>query len=228
MIPTHNSHLFTTKACAFFETRARVASPASARGRCGPYREPMTILVDQARWPWRGTTWCHLVTDNDLDELHEFAGVLGCRRVGFQGDHYDIDIDMRRIAVQRGAVECDSRELVRRLKAAGLRLRPSAYQKWQLDYRIEATLDDAAWQRLRGRHAHVARIIDLEPGLDGFHQQASGCFVLKRGEAEAVALHGRGQLPASIERPALGLYVRHDHRGEWSVESFSPAPTREG
>lgn len=197
-------------------------------GPLAPYREQMTILVDQARWPWRGTTWCHLVTDSDLDELHEFAGALGCRRVGFQGDHYDIDIDTRRIAVQHGALECDSRELVRRLKAAGLRLRPSAYVKWELDYRIDAAVDDRAWKDLRARHPHLARIGDLEPDLHGFHREASGCFVLKRGDAEAVALHGQGQLSASIENPVLGVYVRHDHRGAWSVESFSPAPSREG
>ncbi len=221
MILAHNSTVLRRTALTLTER-------TGAQGRCALYREPMTILVDQARWPWRGTTWCHLVTDHDLDELHEFAGALGCRRVGFQGDHYDIDIETRGVAIQSGALECDSRELVRRLKAAGLRLRPSAYLKWELDYRIDALLDDETWQQLRARHPHLARVIDLEPGLDGFHHRANGCFVLKRGEAEAVALHGHGQLHSSIENPTLGVFVRHDHRGEWSVESFSPAPSREG
>ncbi|MDW3176647.1 MAG: DUF4031 domain-containing protein [Acidimicrobiia bacterium] len=188
----------------------------------------MAILVDQARWPWRGTTWCHLVSDSHLDELHDFAGVLGCRRVSFQGDHYDIDIDTRRIAVEIGAIECDSRELVRRLKAAGLRLRPSGYVKWELDYRIDSAVDDDVWSALVGRHPHVNRVVDLEPGLDGFHRDATGCFVLKRGDAEAVAVHGQGELHTGIENPTLGVFVRHDRFGAWSVESFSPAPSREG
>ncbi|MGI9606969.1 MAG: DUF4031 domain-containing protein [Acidimicrobiales bacterium] len=97
----------------------------------------MAILVDQARWPWRGTTWCHLVSDEHLDELHEFAAGLGCRRIGFQGDHYDIDVVTRSLALELGAEACDSRELVRRLRGAGLRLRPSAFEKWSLHARFD-------------------------------------------------------------------------------------------
>lgn len=83
----------------------------------------MAILVDDARWAWRGARWAHLVSDESHDELHEFALAIGKRRLGFQGDHYDVDeVDQVR-AVEHGAHLVDSRTLVRRLRAAGLRVR---------------------------------------------------------------------------------------------------------
>ena len=87
---------------------------------------PVTVLVDEARWLWRGRRWCHLVSDKSLGELHAFAARLGVPRRAFQGDHYDLHEDLRRDAVANGAAEVPSRELVVRLRAAGLRLSPAA------------------------------------------------------------------------------------------------------
>lgn len=81
----------------------------------------MTILVDRAIWPWRGRKWAHLVSDESYDELHEFAARLEIPRRAFQGDHYDIPEDYRERALELGAQPVDARELVRRLRAAGLR-----------------------------------------------------------------------------------------------------------
>src|SRR4029453_18316406 len=96
----------------------------------GPRR--VTVLVDEARWPWRGERWAHLCSDASVAELHDFAEALGVRRVSFQGDHYDVDAAKRSEAVAAGAVPVDSRELVRRVRAAGL-LRRSvrAQYRWQ-------------------------------------------------------------------------------------------------
>jgi hypothetical protein len=85
----------------------------------------VTVLVDQPRWWWRGRRWCHLVSDRSLAELHEFADDAGIPRRGFQGDHYDVPEEHRDRVVAAGAVEVDSRELVRRLRDAGLRLSPA-------------------------------------------------------------------------------------------------------
>lgn len=90
----------------------------------------MAVLVDEARWPWRGRRWAHLVSDTDLDELHDFASALGLPRRAFQGDHYDIPEQLRVVALERGAQAVASRELVRRLRRAGLRL--SAVERRQL------------------------------------------------------------------------------------------------
>jgi Protein of unknown function (DUF4031) len=86
----------------------------------------MTILVDEARWWFRGRKWCHLVSDVSLDELHAFADEVGLPRRGFQGDHYDVPEEYRPQVVAAGAVEVESRELLRRLRGAGLRLSPAA------------------------------------------------------------------------------------------------------
>jgi len=86
---------------------------------------PVAVLVDEPRWWWRGRKWCHLVSDESLEELHDFAAGLGIPRRAFQGDHYDVPEEHRDEVVHAGAVEVESRELVRRLRAAGLRLSPA-------------------------------------------------------------------------------------------------------
>jgi hypothetical protein len=86
----------------------------------------MTILVDEPRWWFEGRKWCHLVSDESLDELHDFADRVGMPRRGFQGDHYDVPEEYRSRVVEAGAVTVESRELLRRLRAAGLRLSPAA------------------------------------------------------------------------------------------------------
>lgn len=85
----------------------------------------MALLVDQAIWHWRGRRWAHLVSDHSHEELHAFAVELGLELRWFQGDHYDIPADVREEALALGAEAVDARELVRRLRAAGLRQRRS-------------------------------------------------------------------------------------------------------
>ncbi|TAK71309.1 MAG: DUF4031 domain-containing protein [Actinomycetota bacterium] len=83
----------------------------------------MTILVDGANWEWRGQLWAHLVSDSSLAELHDFAARLGVPEKGFGGDHYDVPASVRDDAIALGAVPVSSRELMTRLRAAGLRRR---------------------------------------------------------------------------------------------------------
>ncbi len=85
----------------------------------------MAILIDEARWWHRGHRWCHLVSDESFDELHEFAAANGIPRRGFHGDHYDIPEEYRDGLIDAGAAAVDSRELLRRLRAAGLRVSPA-------------------------------------------------------------------------------------------------------
>ena len=82
----------------------------------------MAILVDDAVWPFRGERWAHLVSDASYEELHVFVGMLGVPHRAFQGDHYDLPERLRPAALALGAQAVSSRELVRRLRAAGLRL----------------------------------------------------------------------------------------------------------
>ncbi len=88
----------------------------------------MAILIDQAQWPWRDWLWCHMVSDVSVEELKEFADSLGIPEKGFQGDHVDVPEHMRQIAIERGAREVSSREILAALYGAGIRKRPHERQ----------------------------------------------------------------------------------------------------
>jgi Protein of unknown function (DUF4031) len=81
------------------------------------------IYVDRPTWPARGRLWSHLVSDVSYAELHTFAEMLGAPRRGFERDHYDVPDQLFPVAVWLGARVVTSREIVRRLLAAGLRHR---------------------------------------------------------------------------------------------------------
>jgi Protein of unknown function (DUF4031) len=82
----------------------------------------VAVLIDTPVWPWRGRKWSHLVSDVSYDELHDFvAAELGIPRRAFQGDHYDVPEDLYDVAVAAGAQPVGARELLSRLRAAGLR-----------------------------------------------------------------------------------------------------------
>jgi hypothetical protein len=88
----------------------------------------MAILVDSAVWPYRGRLWAHLVSDESYAELHAFAARLGVPRRAFQDDHYDVPADLRDLAISLGAEQLTAGELVRRLRATGLRRPPGSEQ----------------------------------------------------------------------------------------------------
>lgn len=81
------------------------------------------ILIDEPVWPAHGTVWAHLVSDSSLAELHAFAEAAGIPERGFDNDHYDVPLERWDELVARGAVPVTGRELLRRLQAAGLRVR---------------------------------------------------------------------------------------------------------
>lgn len=75
----------------------------------------MTIYVDNVKVKWAGCEWCHLVADT-LDELHNFASQIGLRRQWFQSSasypHYDIKLEVRKRAIQLGAVPGTRRQII--------------------------------------------------------------------------------------------------------------------
>lgn len=83
----------------------------------------MAVYVDPPNWPGHGRYWSHLVSDLSYDELHAFAARLGVPERAFERDHYDIPATRYEDAVRLGAIPIGSKELVRRLIAAGLRRR---------------------------------------------------------------------------------------------------------
>lgn len=82
----------------------------------------MAILIDDPLWPAHGRLWAHLVSDSDLDELHAFAAAAGIPRRAFDLDHYDVPDARHAQLVAAGAHHVGGRELVRRLRASGLRI----------------------------------------------------------------------------------------------------------
>lgn len=88
------------------------------------YAVRMAVLVDDPLWPAHGTLWAHLVSDTSLEELHDFASRAGFPQRSFDRDHYDVPMHRIDDLVALGAERVSSRELVRRLLASGLRIRP--------------------------------------------------------------------------------------------------------
>lgn len=84
----------------------------------------MALLIDEPRWWFEGRRWSHLVSDHSHEELHAFAEAVGIPRRGFHADHYDVPDEWYERVVALGAEPTPSRELLRRLKAAGLRRTP--------------------------------------------------------------------------------------------------------
>lgn len=79
------------------------------------------ILVDEAIYWFRERRWCHMVSDQGLEELHAFADRLGVPRRAFQDHprrnhpHYDLPEEARAVALALGAVPVGGRELVERM-----------------------------------------------------------------------------------------------------------------
>jgi hypothetical protein len=91
------------------------------------------ILIDLPLVPSRGTTWSHLASDTSYDELHVFARSLGIPERGFDRDHYDVPAERYDDVVAAGAVPVSSRELIVRLRDAGLRKRKRSHRAADLE-----------------------------------------------------------------------------------------------
>ena len=86
----------------------------------------MTILIDAPRWPRErdGQRFAHLASDTSRAELDAFvAGLDLPRRLRLHADHYDVPAVWWDAVVEQGACVVTTRELVRRMRAAGLRTR---------------------------------------------------------------------------------------------------------
>jgi len=63
------------------------------------------ILVDPIMRHSSGE-WCHMVSDESVEVLHQFAAKIGLKRKAFQSvsrPHYDLRPSTRRLAVSMGA-----------------------------------------------------------------------------------------------------------------------------
>jgi len=79
----------------------------------------MTVYVDDMKAKFGRMVMCHMIADTE-DELHAMADKIGVARRWYQGDHYDIALSKRALAVEAGAVEitwrqCGMMDSVRRM-----------------------------------------------------------------------------------------------------------------
>jgi len=70
----------------------------------------MTVYVDTMQAPFKGMLMCHMIADSE-QELHAMAAAIGMQRKWYQRDHYDISMEMKQLAIQKGAREIGMREL---------------------------------------------------------------------------------------------------------------------
>lgn len=71
----------------------------------------MSVYVDDMRAKFGRLVMCHMMADSEA-ELHGMADRIGVARRWCQGDHYDVCLSKRALAVGHGAVEVTQRDLV--------------------------------------------------------------------------------------------------------------------
>lgn len=79
----------------------------------------MTVFVDDMyRYPmgrFGRMKMSHMIADTE-DELHLMASTIGVARRWYQGNHYDISISKRELALRAGAIPITLRELAKKAK----------------------------------------------------------------------------------------------------------------
>ena len=138
------------------------------------------ILIDPPAVERWGRVWSHLASDQSFEELHDFARAVGVPARGFDRDHYDVPSEWYDSMVGAGAVAVSSRELVMRLRRAGLR-RPKA----------TAAVYGAPVSRIDKQPTRLRSLADLYP--DGIVGATVG------GEVTFINDHGARLLDTTIE-----------------------------
>jgi hypothetical protein len=69
----------------------------------------MPIYVDDMRADFGRMKMCHMIADTD-EELRAMAAKIGVAAKWHQGDHFDIALSKRALAVEAGAVEITWRQ----------------------------------------------------------------------------------------------------------------------
>lgn len=85
----------------------------------------------------------HMIADT-AEELHAMAARIGVARRFYQGDHYDIAMSKRALAVSAGAVEVSMMELssmCRRQKVEGHCGDPREARAWWSQYRAQRRVE---------------------------------------------------------------------------------------
>lgn len=77
----------------------------------------MAVYIDDMRAPYGRMIMCHMMADT-TEELIDMAVRIGMRRnwiqsAGKPNEHFDVSLSRRRLAIQLGAVEVTTRDLIK-------------------------------------------------------------------------------------------------------------------
>jgi hypothetical protein len=92
----------------------------------------MTVYVDNMRAKFGRMIMCHMIAETD-SELHEMADRIGIARRWHQGDHYDISLNKRALAIEHGAVAITLKQcgcMTIRRRATGVLGLPADAEEW--------------------------------------------------------------------------------------------------
>lgn len=95
----------------------------------------MTIYVDNMRAGYGQMIMCHMIGPEA--ELHEMADRIGVKRRWHQGDHYDICLSKRNLALKAGTKEITARQAAamrRRHRETGDHGSPAEAEAWAADF----------------------------------------------------------------------------------------------
>ena len=105
-------------------------------------RNAMTVFIDDmyryAIGQFRGMRMSHMIADDEV-ELHAMADHIGMHRRWYQGDHYDVPLDRRSLAVAAGAVTITYRQcgmMRRRHQVEGTCGRPQDAATWYRSWQV--------------------------------------------------------------------------------------------
>ncbi len=77
----------------------------------------MPVYIDDAKIPWRGREWCHMLSiPPESEQLCKIARKMGLKDIWLQDEvghwpHFDVVIEYRDLAIHFGAIPITQKEL---------------------------------------------------------------------------------------------------------------------
>lgn len=106
-----------------------------------PGESLMAVYVDNMRARYGRMILCHMIADTD-QELRDMAARIGVQQRWHQGDHFDICLEKRALAIAAGALEITLRECaamrIRRRRTGELGA-PGDAMAWVMEAGVRAT-----------------------------------------------------------------------------------------
>jgi hypothetical protein len=93
------------------------------------------VYVDDMRASFGRMVMCHMIADTEA-ELHAMAEHIGVARRWYQGNHYDIALSKRALAIAAGVMEISQRQcaaMISRRRATGALGDPATAVQWLRD-----------------------------------------------------------------------------------------------